>query len=137
MNAMLGCARWNDVNEYVQRRLEAWGNEFALDRTIEPNGITILWLLIRFGGQIPRRSGGTRPFSVDEQAYQVERIVSSMARSHPLYAAVLRASYGGRGREKVERLELAQRLSGQKISVRHYFALRSAAIAWVAGALTS
>lgn len=134
MNAV-AAARWNDVNEYVRRRLDAWGHEFALDRTSEPNGITLLWLLMRFGGQIPHSEGGARPLVVDEQAYQVERIVAEMALSHPIQAAVLRASYGGRGREKFERRELAERLARTRISVRAYFAAKSEAIAWVTGAL--
>lgn len=135
MNAVATSARWNDVNEYVRRRLEGWGREFALDRTFEPNGITLLWLLMRFGGQIPRGEGGARPLVVDEQAYQVERIVAEMALSHQIQAAVLRASYGGRGREKFERRELAERLARTHISVRAYFAAKAEAIAWVTGAL--
>lgn len=137
MNAVPMRARWSDVNEYVHRRLEAWGREFALDRTFEPNGITILWLLIRFEGRIPRCEGGAPPLVVDEQAYQVERIVADMAISHPVHAAVLRAAYGGRGREKVERRELAERLARSRISVRAYFAAKAEAKAWVTGALTS
>lgn len=137
MNAVATSARWNDVNEYIRRRLEGWGREFALDRTFEPNGITILWLLMRFGGRIPHAEGGPRPLVIDEQAYQVERIVAEMALSHPVHAAVLRASYGGRGREKFERRELAERLARTSISVRAYFAAKASAIAWVTGALIS
>lgn len=132
MNAVAASARWNDVNEYVRRRLEGWGREFALDRTFEPNGITVLWLLMRFGGQIPHAEGGPRPLVVDEQAYQVERIVAEMALSHPIQAAVLRASYGGRGREKFERRELAERIAGTRISVRAYYAAKAEGMAWVA-----
>ena len=124
---------------YVERRLDAWGREFALDRTIEPNEITVLWLLVTYGGEIPRTEGGRKPdIVVDPEAWQVEQIVTDM-RQHgrQVEAAVLRAYHGGRGRHKHERRECAELLAGCRITPARYFEAYARGVAWVSAALVA
>lgn len=129
-------AQINSMTLYVEARLNAWGREFSLDRETEPHGITILWLLMTYGGEIPRREGGFKPEMVNEQAYQIEMIVAEMHKVQPVYASVLRAAYCSRGREKFERRSMAEMLAGMRIPERAYFEAKKAAVAWVTGALT-
>lgn len=125
------------TSTYVQTMLEAWGREFALCREDEPHEATLLYRLIQYGGEIPRLEGGRAPETVNEQAYAIELIVSKMHQSRPVEASVMRAWYCGRGRQKFERREMAEALSGCKIGASEYFAAYLRALAYVEGALTS
>lgn len=125
------------IEVYVEDRLKAWGREFALNREFEPNGHTVLWLLIKYGGEIPRLEGGPAPDSVDELAYQIERIIADMHKLYPLRAGVMRAYYCGSGRHKFERRQQAKELAGVgHLSAQRYFAEHDAGVAWVMGVLT-
>lgn len=129
---------------WVDARLAAWGREFRV-WTRGPAGETCagavwppvspLWVLLKFGGVSPRGTGGRPPVHVDEEAWVIERIVADMFRVRPVEACVLRAYYGGDGRQKVERRQLAERLSGVRLSAQAYFAARDRGVAWVMGAL--
>ena len=124
------------IETYIEGRLSAWGREFALNREVEPNEHTVLWLLIKYGGQIPRLEGGVAPESVNEQAYQIEMIIADMHKLYPVRASVMRAYYCGAGRHKFERREQASQLSGTRLSAQRYFSEHDAGVAWVMGALT-
>ena len=98
---------------YVRARLEGWGREFALHRDCEYLGHAsrnMLQVLIDHRGEMPPPNVGFKPLTVDEDALQVERIVSDIARENTVLACVLRAYYCGRGRRKVERWETANLL---------------------------
>lgn len=101
------------MNEYVRRRLERWGMEFALARDCEYLGHVsknILQVLIDHRGEMPGRAQGYKPLEVDMEAQQVEDIVFEIARHAPAIGWVLRAYYCGQGRRKVERWETANLL---------------------------
>lgn len=124
------------ADAYVTARLNAWGREFRLDLFDEPHEHTILWLLIKFGGEIPRLDGGPVPDSVDEEAWQIERLIALMHSERPIEASVMRAYYCGRGRHRVERREAAEQLAGVKIGVREYYSAHDRGFAWLCGALS-
>ena len=116
--------------EYVRRRLEAWGHEFALHRDCEYLGHqseNMLYHYWRHEGQMPAKATGYKPLEVDPLALEVERIVTDVARENPVVACVLRGYYCGQGRRKVERWqtanELIQKLKKRPISDRHYINL--------------
>lgn len=121
----------------VEARLGAWGREFGFRGGHgEPSQVSSLWVLLKFGGVSPRGAGGRPPVHVDEAAWEIERIVVSMHRVRPVDASVLRAYYGGVGRQKVERRALAEQLAGTRIPARAYFVAHDRGVAWVAGALS-
>lgn len=127
--------------EYVQFRLTAWGDEFALFRD-NPTGSqkNILQVLIEHKGFCPR-SSGYRIEEVDLSALQVERIVAEIAKDQMPIACVLRAYYCGRGRRKVERYDTACELirkvcqSPRIPAIRQYLGLREQGFHLVRGAL--
>lgn len=120
----------------VEARLSAWGREFSLrDAMGDPSSVSPLWVLLKFGGVSPRGAGGRPPLHVDSAAWEIERIVAAMYRIRPVDASVLRAYYGGSGRQKVERRALAEQLSGQRISERDYFKALDRGRSWILGAL--
>lgn len=121
---------------YLVARLNAWGREFALERFDEPHEHTLLYLLIKFGGEIPRLEGGRAPESVNEEAWQMERLVALMHTERPIEASVIRAYYGGHGRHKVERRQAAEMLAGMKITAQQYFAAHDRGFMWLCGALS-
>lgn len=123
------------ADAYVTARLNAWGREFALERYDEPHEHTLLYLLVKFGGEIPRLEGGRAPESVNDEAWQIERLIAVMHSERPVEASVLRAYYGGRGRHKVERRSQAQELAACRIGEREYFAAHDRGFAWLCGAL--
>lgn len=123
------------ADAYVTARLREWGREFMLDSFDEPHEHTLLYLLIKFGGEIPRLEGGRAPEAVNEQAWQIERLVALMHTERPVEASVLRAYYGGRDRHRVERREAAELLAGCKIGVREYYTAHDRGFAWICGAL--
>ena len=125
---------------YVRTRLDAWGREFALHRDCEYLGHqsrSLLQVLIEHKGEMPPRVTGFRPLTIPLDEEQIERIVSQIARDAPLLAIVLRAYYCGSGRRGVERLEIAESLSGRKIKRRLYFTCHDLAFQRVAGALSA
>lgn len=127
---------------YVRARLEGWGREFALHRDCEHLGYAsrnLLQVLIDHRGEMPPPNVGFKPLTVDEDALQVERIVSDIARDNTVLACVLRAYYCGRGRRKVERWETANLLAttaGHKpVSQRYFLTLVDVGEAMVSGVL--
>jgi len=101
------------MNEYVRRRLEHWGDVFALAKDCEYLGHqsrNILQVLIEHRGEMPARAIGFKPLEVDAEAQQIEDIVFEIARHAPAIGWILRAYYCGQGRRKVERWETANLL---------------------------
>lgn len=130
--------------EYVKRRLEGWGREFALHRDCEYLGHqhqNMLQVLIDHRGEMPARPTGFKPLEVNAEAHEIELIVSMMAVHDRTRACCLRAFYCGQGRRGVERLEIAQRLvraaTGRQIDIRRgaYYALVEHGESEVRGAL--
>ena len=96
--------------EYVRRRLEHWGEEFALHRDCEYIGHkskNMLAVLIEHRGDMPPRDVGFKPTEVDLEAMQIEDIVTEIARHAPAMGWCMRAYYCGIGRRKYERHEQA------------------------------
>ena len=101
------------MSEYVRRRLERWGDEFALARDCEYLGHqskNLLQVLIEHRGEMPGRTIGFKPLEVDAEAQQIEDIVAEIGRHAPALGWVMRAYYCGSGRRKFERWELANLL---------------------------
>ncbi len=101
------------MSEYVRRRLERWGEEFALARDCEYLGHqskNLLQVLIDHRGEMPGRTIGFKPLEVDAETQQIEDIVFEISRHAPAIGWVLRAYYCGQGRRKVERWETANLL---------------------------
>jgi len=128
--------------DYVRRRLDQWGREFALHLDCEYLGHqskNVLQVLIDHRGEMPGRTVGFKPLEVDLQAHQIELLVTDIARDQPPIACVLRAYYCGSGRRKVERLETANLLlsaCGERpVKVRQYMSLHEIGVATVRGAL--
>ncbi len=72
--------------EYVRRRLEHWGEEFALHRDCEYIGHkskNMIATLIEHRGDMPPRDVGFKPLEVDLEAMQIEDIVTEIARHAP------------------------------------------------------
>lgn len=109
------------LGPYVRRRLDQWGDEFALSRDCEYLGHAsknMLQILIEHKGEMPARAIGFKPLEVNADALQVEQIVTEIARHNRVMAIVLRAYYCGQGRRKVERWETANLLlanAGQRM----------------------
>lgn len=100
------------MNEYVRRRLEHWGDEFALDRDCEYLGhqsVNLLYVLMQHH-EMPGRTTGYKPLETDPEAQQIEDIVTEIGRHAPGIGWVLRAYYCGKGRRKIERWETANML---------------------------
>lgn len=100
----------DSFGEYVKRRLEEWGHEFALHRDWEYLGHhskNMLQVLIDHKGEMPGRTQGYKPLEVSLPALEIERLVSDIARDQVRVACSLRAHYCGRGRRGVERYETA------------------------------
>lgn len=97
------------MNEYVRRRLERWGEEFALAKDCEYLGHqskNLLYVLMQHRG-MPGKATGFKPLEVDAEAQQIEDIVFEISRHAAAIGWVLRAYYCGNGRRKFERWELA------------------------------
>lgn len=128
----------NTFGVYTEKRLNAWGREFALHRDCEYLGHqskNMLQVLIEHKGEMPARPTGFKPLEVDQDAFEVEVMVHELGILRPRAAHVLRAWYAGRGRVHVERLETACELIGQKISRSQYRTLREVGFAHVEGQL--
>lgn len=133
------------MGEYVRRRLDRWGEVFALHRDCEYLGHqsrNMLAVLIEHRGEMPARATGYKPLEVDQLALQVETIVSRMAQDGLRAAAcVMRAYYCGHGRRGVERLETANELlraCGERgVKLRQYRTLHDIGFAYVLGALAA
>lgn len=101
------------MGEYVRRRLDRWGEYYALARDCEYLGHqsrNLIQVLIEHHGEMPARPIGFKPLEVDPEAQQIEDIVTEIARHAPAMGLVLRAYYCGSGRRKVERWETANEL---------------------------
>jgi len=114
---------------YVRRRLDRWGEVFALAKDGEYLGHqskNMLQVLIEHRGEMPERTQGFKPMEIDDQAMQIELMVSDVARTDLPMACVLRGFYCGSGRRKVERWgqanELLQAHRLRTVSVRSYLA---------------
>ena len=126
MNAMV-CEREIPASflDYTRRRLDAWGDEFRLDRDSEilgGSGKNMIYVLMEHHGEMPSRPTGFKPFTVPLLEMQIEDLVRRLFYESSHLAIVLRAYYCGSGRRGVERLEIARKLLGQSLSKRVYFA---------------
>lgn len=112
-------------DDYVRRRLDAWGREFALHRDGEVLGHAsknMLQILVEHRGEMPGRVTGYRPLTIPPMEMQIEDIVSGVYRTDPHLAWTLRAYYCGAGRQRVERFETARSFIGGHLKVRMYYA---------------
>jgi len=100
------------MGEYVRRRLEHWGDEFALHKDCEYLGYASKNLLavLMEHHEMPGRATGYKPLECNPEAQQVEDAVFEISRFAPIHGWVLRAYYCGQGRRKVERWETANML---------------------------
>lgn len=101
---------------YVRNRCDKWGEEYALHRDFDYLGHqskNMLCILIEHRGEMPGRVTGFRPLHVDPEAQEIERMVADMGLYQPRIACSMRGYYCGRGRRKVERLEVANELYDQ------------------------
>lgn len=133
---------------YVRRQLDHWGYVFSLSRDCDYLGHqskNMLQVLIDHKGEMPGRVQGFKPLEVDQDAMQVELIVSDIAKEQRRLACVLRAYYCGNGRRKVERYETAlllianverdDRDNPRLPNVQRYLAMVDIGTAQVRGAL--
>lgn len=128
----------NGFDQYVSRRLDAWGREFALHRDVEILGHRskdMLQVLIDHKGEMPPRPTGFKPLTIPPLEMQIEDIVRGIHADAPLLAHVLRAYYCGNGRQAFERRETAEQLSGLSIPKQRYFLLHDLGFQRVAGVL--
>lgn len=119
---------------YVRTRLDRWGREFALHRDCEYLGHAsknILQVLIEHRGEMPGRTVGFKPLSLDRDAHEIELVVSELGKADRIAACVLRAMYCGQGRRGVERLEIARELSRHRLSRTQYYAIHDDAFRFV------
>jgi len=131
--------------EYVRRRLDAWGREFALHRDCEYLGHKskdMLQLLIEHKGEMPPRPTGFKPIEIPFKEMQIEDIVADIARRDVVTACVLRGYYCGLGRRGEERRETAQALvryiqqdQSYRLSRKQYFIVHDIGFAEVRGRL--
>lgn len=130
----------SQFDAYVRRRLEAWGDEFALHRDFELLGHRskdMLQVLIEHKGEMPERSTGFRPLTIPPNEMQIEDIVRDIHADARHLAAVLRAFYCGRGRQGIERKKMAERMLGLTIKRQQYYAWHDLGFHRVAGALSA
>jgi hypothetical protein len=129
---------------YVRRRLEEWGQEFALHRDCEYLGHqskNMLQVLIDHRGEMPPRPTGFKPLEVNLPALQIEFIVSDIAKETVERACILRAFFCGQGRRGYERLEIAETLiracTGRRFMLgrRAYYTEVDAGVSEVRGVL--
>lgn len=125
------------LSAYSKRRLDHWGDEFALHRDLEWLGFAsknILSVLMEHHG-MPGRAQGYKPIGTDLLALEVEYIVSDLSKVNRPCANTLRAYYCGRGRRTVERFETANLLitsmGDPMVSLRQYHLLRLAGESFV------
>lgn len=124
--------RWTEWERYVRRRLDRWGDVFALHRDCDYLGHqsrNMLQVLIDHRGEMPARPTGFKPLELDPLALQVEQAVADLARENVAAAWVLRARWCGRGRYGIERLDEARQLLRKHAGVRtltrqHYYHLQ-------------
>ena len=129
--------------EYVTRRLDAWGREFALARDCDYLGHqskNMLQILIDHRGEMPAKAVGFKPLETSALEQQIEDIVSRIARENVAMACALRGYYCGSGRKKVERFEEANALllpiTGKQLHVKAYLDLVRRGEDYVRGFLT-
>lgn len=125
---------------YVERRLDQWGREFRLHEELKlgHQSKNMLAVLIEHKGEMPKREAGFGlDVSVPPLEWQIERIIQGIHRDAAHLAAVLRAYYGGRGRQGVERCEQAAILLGRPLKRQQYFAFHIQGFHRVAGILSA
>lgn len=136
-------AQTNTHGDYVQRRLDDWGREFALHRDLTVLGHqskNILQVLIEHRGEMPARAVGFKPMLIPLAALQIEELVQEIAKQYMERACVLRAMYCGAGRYGVERFDCAKALVARctnlpTLGKRQYYTLAGLGEAQVAGML--
>lgn len=129
-----------EFDTYVHFRLDCWGREFRLDRDCEilgHAGKNMLAVLLEHKGEMPAKPTGYKPLTIPHNEMQIEDIVRDIHLDVPILAAVLRAAYCGWGRQGVERLEIAERLSRRSLTRRQYYVYRDMGFQRVAGALAA
>ena len=123
---------------YVRRRLDAWGEEFRLDRDADFLGFptkNMLQVLRDHRGEIPERTQGYKPLLIPPLEWQTETIVHDLHHANAHLASTLRAYYCGRGRVSVERLECLEGMLGRSIGKRAFFTYHDLGFQWVTGAM--
>lgn len=130
---------------YVRRRLEHWGEVFALHKDCDYLGHqskNMLQVLIEHRGEMPERVQGFKPLEVDDQAMQIELIVSEIGKWNIERASVIRAYYCGSGRRLVERKDQAEQLIAaarrekrSALSKQRFVSVLDCAVAEVRGSL--
>jgi hypothetical protein len=124
------------ADDYVRFRLLGWGREFRLGREIEPLGIhktSLLQVLIEHRGEMPTRPTGYKPLTVPPDAMEIEDAVHDIHAVEPEIAVVLRVYYCGSGKHSTDRLYMAARLLGRRITRRRYYEAHAAGFHRVAG----
>jgi hypothetical protein len=110
----------NTFGIYARDRLDQWGREFALHRDCDYLGHqskNMLQVLIEHKGEMPARSTGYKPLEVNQEALEIERLVSLIAETDIRMACSMRGYYCGSGRRKVERYETAINLIANALYV--------------------
>lgn len=131
--------------EYVRRRLESWGLEYALHRDCEYLGHRskdMLQVLIEHKGEMPPRVTGFKPMETPLLEQQIEDIVADIARVNVERACVLRGYYCGMGRKAFERREVTEAMlrrvmsnPGYRLTKQRFFSLHDTGFAEVRGHL--
>ena len=119
---------------YVKTRLDSWGHEFCLDRDCEYLGHqskNILQVLIEHKGEMPGRVTGFKPMELDQDAHEIELIVTELGKADRVAACVMRAMYCGRGRRGIERLELARELARVRLTRSQYYHIHDDAFRFI------
>lgn len=100
------------MSDYIRRRMEHWGEEFALHKDCEYLGHASKNLLavLMEHHEMPGRATGYKPLEINQEAQQIEDAVFEISRHAPAIGWVLRAYYCGQGRRKVERWHTANTL---------------------------
>lgn len=130
----------SQFDAYVRSRLERWGYEFNLWRPLPLLGHqskNILAVLIEHKGELPPPNIGFKPLTIPPGELQMEDLVREIQGDAPVLAAVLRAYYGGAGRQGIERRALAEDLCGTRIRRQAYFQYHDMGFHRIAGMLAA
>lgn len=106
-------AEIDTFGEYVRRRLDEWGREYALFRDCDYLGHkskNMLQVLIEHKGEMPAKTTGYKPMEILATAQEIEDIVADLARVDVSGACAMRAYFCGAGRRLYERHEQANTL---------------------------
>ena len=130
----------SQFDAYVRVRLDRWGREFNLYRPLPLLGHqskNMLAVLIEHRGEMPPPNIGFKPLTIPIDEMQIEDLVREIHGDAPVLAAVLRAYYGGIGKQGSDRRELAESLCGQRIKRQAYFKYHDMGFHRVAGMLAA